>query len=309
MLGRVVRNGRVEAVHKGSVAIVDSSGAVIASHGDIASEYFIRSSAKPFQALVSQRFGADVHGEQLAVAGASHSGMPQHIDIIEQMLDEVGLSDADLQTPEGWPSNAGARDSYVRAGAGAPRRIWYNCSGKHAAMLRACVASGLPTDTYLEPTHPLQQSMAAMVRDVLGEDLGPAGIDGCGAPVIPTSTRGLATAYAKFATWDEMGEIYDAYRDHPVLIGDEGKIDGILNVSLGTAAKVGAEACLGVAFRDLGIGVGIKVADGGERARGAAMVGVLDYLGLLTTELESQLLEPTLGGGKVVGRIEPMLSL
>ena len=176
-------------------------------------------------------------------------------------------------------------------------------------MLRACVASGLPTDTYLEPTHPLQQSMAAMVRDVLGEDLGPAGIDGCGAPVIPTSTRGLATAYAKFATWDEMGEIYDAYRDHPVLIGDEGKIDGILNVSLGTAAKVGAEACLGVAFRDLGIGVGIKVADGGERARGAAMVGVLDYLGLLTTELESQLLEPTLGGGKVVGRIEPMLSL
>jgi L-asparaginase II len=309
VLARVVRNGRVEAVHDGSVAIVDSLGAVLASHGDISNGYFIRSSAKPFQALVSQRFGADVSGEQLALAGSSHSAMPQHIAVIEQMLAEVELSPADLQTPEDWPSNAEARDAYVRAGAKGPRRIWHNCSGKHAAMLRACVASDLPTENYLDPDHPLQQSMAQMLRDVLGEDLGPAGIDGCGAPVIATSTRGLATAYAKFATWDAMEEIYDAYRDHPVLIGDEGKIDGVLNASLGTAAKVGAEACLGVAFRDLGIGVGVKVADGGERARGAAMVGVLDYLGLLTPELEGLLLEPTLGGGAAVGRIEPMLSL
>jgi len=39
VLGRVVRDGRVEAVHDGSVAIVDGSGAVVASHGDIASGY------------------------------------------------------------------------------------------------------------------------------------------------------------------------------------------------------------------------------------------------------------------------------
>ena len=36
-----------------------------------------------------------------------------------------------------------------------------NCSGKHAAMLSACVAAGWPTAGYLERDHPLQQAIEA----------------------------------------------------------------------------------------------------------------------------------------------------
>ncbi len=309
MLGQLVRSGRVEVIHTGSVAVVDAGGTLLASHGDIKRAYFIRSAAKPFQVRTMQKFGAELHDAQLAVAGSSHSAMPQHVALIEEMLAQDGLSEDDLKTPVEWPNNLPARDKYVREGAVAPRKIWYNCSGKHAGLLRACVASDLPTETYLDPAHRLQIAVTADLREALGENLGDVGVDGCGAPAVPTSTKALATAFAKLSSDPDMGEIYSAYQQYPVLIGDVGRVDGRLNAHVGTAAKIGADGCLGVGFKDLGIGVGVKVDDGNERGLAPAMVGVLRYLGLLTPELENLLLPPVMGGGERVGYTESTLQL
>ena len=50
-------------------------------------------------------------------------------------------------------------------------------------MLAACVASGWPIQTYLEPSHPLQQLVMRTVEELSGESVAHTAIDGCGAPV------------------------------------------------------------------------------------------------------------------------------
>ena len=74
MLAQVVRSGVVESTHDGAVAAVRSDGSLVSADGDIDRRFLIRSSAKPFQVRVAQRYGADLSPEQMAVGAASHGG-------------------------------------------------------------------------------------------------------------------------------------------------------------------------------------------------------------------------------------------
>ena len=67
-----------------------------------------------------------------------------------------------------------------------------NCSGKHAAMLSACVAAGWPTEGYLDRDHPLQQAIEARLGEAAGEPVTAVVVDGCGAPQHALSLTGLA---------------------------------------------------------------------------------------------------------------------
>ncbi|NIM06748.1 MAG: asparaginase, partial [Armatimonadetes bacterium] len=51
ILVKVYRNGTVESVHQGAVAVVDDAGKLLFRAGDPDFVTFLRSSAKPFQAL------------------------------------------------------------------------------------------------------------------------------------------------------------------------------------------------------------------------------------------------------------------
>ncbi len=302
-LVRVVRSGRAEAFHRVSVAVLRPQGEVVAAAGDCDTPFFARSALKPFQAQVALRFGADLAGADLALACASHGGFPQQLAIVEGILADGGLSESDLATPHAWPSAALARDAAVRAGADVPRRIFHTCSGKHAAMLRACRSSGLPTDTYLSPGHPLQAAIAQEVRTLTGEEVGLPGIEGCGAPVFAMTVVGLAKAFAALATDPERAVVRDTMRDHPDLIGEPGRVDGVVGTALGGAAKIGAEGALGLAVD--GLGIAIKVWDGGARALEPLVASVLDRLGMLTPALAGQLESPVAGGGRTVGWLVP----
>ena len=91
-----------------------------------------------------------------------------------------------------------------RATSGRHRRTpgrtasWHNCSGKHAAMLAATVASGWDPARYLDPAHPLQARITDSIRDVAGP-VDPIGVDGCGAPVFATTARGMGRAFARLS--------------------------------------------------------------------------------------------------------------
>src|SRR5437870_1798144 len=75
-----IRGGVVEAVDVVHVAVVDSTGGLVARTGDPELVTFWRSAAKPFQALplledgAAARFG--LTSEELALACASHSSEP-----------------------------------------------------------------------------------------------------------------------------------------------------------------------------------------------------------------------------------------
>ncbi len=162
-LAVVERSGFVESRHVGSAVVIAPDGAVVQRLGSPESPVFPRSSLKPFQALAVLNAGVPLREEQAALATASHSGTPRHASVVRAMLASAALSEEALQCPADWPLDRRARDEAVAAGLG-PSRVFMNCSGKHAAMLLACVANGWPASD-ATPAKTLQERRAALLRE------------------------------------------------------------------------------------------------------------------------------------------------
>lgn len=162
-LAVVERQGTVESVHLGTVAVHHPNGTVT-GRGDPDVVFLPRSALKPVQAVAMLRAGLDLDGELLALACASHSGEPGHVDGVRRILAGAGLDETDLDNTPDLPLGAAAAAD-ARAAGTSPSPVLQNCSGKHAGMLAACVAAGWPTAGYRDPAHPLQR----LVRDTVAE--------------------------------------------------------------------------------------------------------------------------------------------
>src|ERR1043166_422001 len=111
------RGSIVEAVHHVSVAVSDARGRLVASAGDADAVTWWRSAAKPFQALpllldgAAERFA--VSDEELALACASHSSEPRHLEVVSRWMERLGLTDQDLACrpapPRGRPRSRSRR--------------------------------------------------------------------------------------------------------------------------------------------------------------------------------------------------------
>jgi L-asparaginase II len=302
-----VRSGVVEAYHEVTVVAVDAAGRVLESDGPNGDRvFFLRSAAKPFQAAIAQRWGAGLGPEQTAVACGSHGAQPVHITYVRAMLSEVGLGEDSLLCPAVRPMSIGADRRLAGSGESAGRRIYNNCSGKHAAMLRACVARGWPLD-YTDPSHPLQVETIGYVSRVTDGRGEPVGVDGCGVPTIRASTFGLARAYARLAVDPELADVADAMNRFASLTADGDRGEARLARWAGGAAKGGAMGCLGFAH-PTGVGIAAKSWGGRIEPAVVAVIAVLRRLGLLSEHPGEALAEvgepPVLGGGKPVGRLE-----
>jgi len=301
----VVRSGLIEARHDVSVVAATPDGGV-ASLGESGGRFFLRSAAKPFQAAISQEAGAALGTEQLAVACGSHGGQPVHIAHVRRMLDEVGLDESHLLCPPVRPSSIGADRRLAAAGDIEQRSIFHNCSGKHAAMLRACVAQGWPLE-YTDAGHPLQKRTLAFVEEMIGSDLTPVGIDGCGVPTFRSTVAGLATGFAKVASDPRMEEVADAMYRYSSLTADGERGDARL-ARWGTATvKIGAMGCIGVAHQS-GVGIAAKCWSGQFEVAVMAVIEMLRHLGLISEYPLQALADvanpPVLGGGVPVGAYE-----
>lgn len=292
--------------------MVASDGSLIAHHGDIDRPFFIRSSAKPFQAFVSQQSGADLDTLELAVACASHRGFPVHSALVATMLDRAGLDETHLGCPPAWPLGSAAARAVQQTGAGEMRPIWHNCSGKHAGFLRACVASSWPVESYLDPSHPLQRMVIEFVSELGNHRVEPVGVDGCGAPVLRTTVRAMGTMFARLATDFDLSNVFTAMHRYPALVAANGQGDTEMAVATNAVAKGGAAGCVGVAVAER-FGIAAKSWDGLGQVAYLAVASALEQLGVLSATagaaLEPVLHPPVLGGGKPVGRFEPRFEL
>ena len=183
----VWRGDHIESVHRGRYVVCDAQGETLYSLGDPEGYVYLRSAAKPFQALPLVFSGAadelGIAGEELAVACASHSGEPRHLAAVRSILRKAGLSDNDLQNGTHPPLYAPAAAALARSGE-EPKAIHGNCSGKHAGMLAVCVHEGWETGSYRDPSHPLQRWILEVVARFcsLRSDEIVLGSDGCGVP-------------------------------------------------------------------------------------------------------------------------------
>ncbi|HEU4514415.1 MAG TPA: asparaginase [Nocardioidaceae bacterium] len=310
VVAEIVRSGFVEGHHHGSVVALEADGSVAWSVGEVESQILPRSSNKPIQALGMLRAGLDLDGALLALACASHSGEPFHLEGAREILVKAGLDEAALQTPPDYPLDDEARDQLLREG-GAKTSIHMNCSGKHAAMLATCVANGWDTSTYLAPDHPLQVSIRKTFAEVTGEDVEKVAVDGCGAPLLSTSLTGLATAFRRLSLAGEGPErrIADAIRQHPEYVSGTRRDEArLLKAIPGAIAKAGAEGVYAVGLPD-GRTVALKVDDGAARARPVVMahalarLGASDMSGVDAAAVARTGHAPLLGGGRPVGEV------
>jgi L-asparaginase II len=314
VVAELVRSGFVEGHHHGSVVALDRDGAVDWAVGSTDQPVLPRSSNKPLQALAMVRLGLDLPPELLALACASHSGEPFHLDGVRRILADAGLSEADLRTPPDFPLEDAEWHAVVAAG-GKRTSLQMNCSGKHAAMLATCVVNGWDTATYLDPEHPVQLGIRATVEELTGEPVAVVAVDGCGAPLLSTSLVGLATAFRHLAVADDGPErsVADAIRTHPAWVSGTRRDEcALLTAIPGAIGKAGAEACYVVALPD-GRAFALKVDDGGARARPVVMAAALQRSGVdQEPGVDGDAVRrtgdsPLLGGGARVGEIRAVL--
>ena len=299
LLAEVVRAGVVESVHNGHLALINSDGSLRASVGDIQAPMYPRSSIKSFQAAAMVRNGLKLSPRQLAIVCASHSGAPEHFEVVESILSGAGLSVEDLLNTPDVPLGRAEKAAW---GGNAPSRLAQGCSGKHAGMLATCVVNGWDTKTYLDPEHPLQIAIRQEIQTLIGNAVFSTTIDGCGAPLFVISTHNFAigTHTMRVSQDPVYQEVVAACLAHPDMVAGKGRLTTtLMNQIPGLFVKDGAEAVELLSLAD-GRACIFKVSDGSDRAFPAIVKAVLRAWDI-DAEIDPVLVR---GGSQVTGEIQ-----
>jgi L-asparaginase II len=286
--------------------VLDAAGSVTFAAGAVDRPILPRSSNKPVQATALLAAGwVPRSSEELAIGAASHNGEDGHRSLAAAMLSAAGLGPDDLGCPPALPSHEATRAGWLVEGR-EPDRLAMNCSGKHAAMLSACVAAGWPTAGYLERDHPLQVAIEARLAEAAGEPVTAVVVDGCGAPQHALSLTGLARGVLSLVeapAGSPERSVADAMRAHPWLVAGTGREDAELMGAIpGLLVKGGADGVHVAALPGRGA-VALKLDDGGDRGRTPALAAGLRFLGVPDDVLAPWLLTPVAGGDGVVGQV------
>ena len=295
VLAEVTRNGVVESVHAGHLVLLNADGSILFQMGNPTLDIYSRSSLKSIQASAMVRAGLDIEPRLLALVCASHAGTPMHQQGAQAILAKVGLDEHSLRCILDRPL-----DEELRRTSN-PTRLAMNCSGKHAGMLATCVLNGWPTETYLDPSHPLQMLIKAEVETMSGEEVTLTSVDGCGAPLFLFSLLGLARAIRNLTiSADPVHQsVAQACRDFPEMVSGPGRLGTRLMQNVpGLFMKEGAEAVNVVSLPD-GRTLAIKISDGNARAMSAITAAALAKFGIDAHEIPVN----TLGAGLPVGTI------
>jgi L-asparaginase II len=274
----------VESVHIGSIAIVDSNGKMIAKYGDPDLVAFLRSSAKPFQALpFVERGGVEHYGytaRELALSCASHEGARIHLEAVKELQAKVGIQENDLQCGGHLPGDPEMLREFINQNI-KPTHNVNNCSGKHTTMLAHAKMRGLPLENYLEINHPIQQDILTALSEMagIGREKVELGTDGCSAPNFAIPLYNAALGMARFCDPHALDEpraaackrIISAMTAHPEMISNHGEFDcEMMKAGAGKiVTKRGAEGfqIVGVLPHAIekdspGLGIAFKVLDG-----------------------------------------------
>lgn len=303
-LVELARGGLTESVHRGAVVVCRPDGARIQGLGHPAMPTFLRSTAKPLQALPVLTSGAaqqyNFTSAELACMCGSLNGEDFQVDAVKSILAKANMSPALLDCGVHRPSHRPTAQALAQRGQ-KPQAVHNNCAGKHAAMLALCAHLGLDPQGYTQPDHPVQRLILETVARMCSypaEQIG-VGIDGCGVPVFRLPLVSLAGAYARLAAPQEAGlepelaaaaqALVAACLAHPEMIAGSGRLcTRVMRAAPGRVlAKTGAEGSYALALPGLGLGIALQIEDGGMRALPPAVTRVLHEMGIL----EQQALE------------------
>lgn len=322
-LAEVWRGPIVESVHFGAAAVANDAGEILHGWGDPSVVTYPRSSLKPIQAIALVETGAaDALGlteRHISLSSASHRGEDIHTDLVEEWLGRLDLGEDALACGPDLPRDLHLLTAAIRAGK-EKSRLFHNCSGKHCGFLTVAKHMGWPIDGYNALSHPTQTLYLETLSEFIGRDAAalPMGVDGCTLPAPALSVGDTAVAMARFASGrvsspkraEAVRTIRQAIRRYPqYMSGTDQPADLVARATDGAVLlKTGAEGFLIALLPEQGLGVALKMADGGARARVLALLHLLRHLGLLDARAARELaglMEPVVhdSAGTPVGRI------
>ena len=325
VLVEVTRGDTVESFHRGAFIAFDGDGTVLASGGDIERPVFPRSAVKLIQALPLIESGAadalQLSEAELALAAASHSGEPGHVETAAAILGKARLADSDLECGSHWPMDKGASSRLFCEGS-EPNALHNNCSGKHAGFLCVCQREGWQTSGYVGPDHPMQAALREAMKDLTGAAHGPENmaIDGCAIPTYAISLASMARGMSRLATGAKLGpqraaaakRLMKAAMAEPWYVaGSERACTVMMQAGAGRIyVKTGAEGVYCGALPELGVGFALKCDDGTTRASEAMTAALIAKLlpsdDPLADSLSAMAQTPVLTRkGSAVGEIRP----
>jgi L-asparaginase II len=313
----LTRGGTLESLHFGAIAVVKATGDLVAWYGNPHAVTFLRSSAKPFQALPFIEHGGqatyNLTPREIALICASHSGTDQQVAVVEAIQVKTGVAESDLLCGVHFPYDEPTAEA-LRERNEQPTPNRHNCSGKHTGMLAFTHmleqedefdAENLP---YIDPRHPIQReilkTLAEMCRMPVSEVK--LGTDGCSAPNFAVPLERAALAYARLSD-PVAGQVRPQNRAaacrtitssmmfNPDMVAGPGRFDTrLMEVGQGKiVAKGGAEGyqAIGLLPGAMGanspaLGIALKISDGDlkSRARSAVTLEVLHQLGALSSK-------------------------
>ena len=327
-LAAASRGDFVESIHRGHLVVLDGDGNTILSLGDPDTITFIRSAAKPFQLMpcitsgAADRFGFS--DAEIALACASHSGEPAHVETAAKMLEKSGLSESDLRCGHHFPFDEKRTGEMMRDGE-TPTQLHNNCSGKHSAMLAYAKHIGADLASYEDPTHPIQLEILKTVSLFTGvaERNIKVATDGCSAPNYALPLRAMAKSFLNLVfpltefdeeTREGCRRIITAMMNHPELIGGTERLDTlVMRAAPGKViCKVGAEGVwlcgvLPSPRWPRGLGIAMKIEDGDDkRARPVVGIELMRKLGVIRAEdlATYSPLDIKTRKGQTVGKVE-----
>ncbi|WP_136608977.1 asparaginase [Paenibacillus dokdonensis] len=328
VLVKEYRAGIMECAHYGHICIVNDQGEIAAAAGNPDFVTFTRSAAKPLQAISAIRGGIVSHyglsEKEIAIMTASHLAQPDHVEVLESIMQKTGLSEMELICAPSFPLNEESKEDVLRHN-GSKRRLYHNCSGKHLGVLAYCKMKGYPLEGYAEPEHPVQQEIIEIMSMMCGIETQQIrlGTDGCGFPVFALPLSAMAAAYAKLAcpdlivdkpTREAVKTITQAMNRYPEMVGGSGRVDSLILQDPNIVAKGGFKGVYCFGLKKERLGIAFKVLDGSEEEWGWIVESILVQIGYSNRPLIEQMKESFThdiynDAGKHVGYAETVFQL
>lgn len=324
IVAEVLRNQRIESVHRGHIAVVEPDGTPVAGLGNPELKTYMRSAAKPFQVMpflespAGNRYGFTE--AELALIMASHNGEPIHVQTVAGMLQKLGLNETHLQCGFHLPLHEESARAHIRQQS--PHSPLYNnCSGKHTGMLALAKYNQWPLQTYLQPDHPVQVRIKETISRFSGLKIESieTGVDGCSAPVFYLPVASMARMYANLAAEKTATakRVFAIMTRHPQMVAGTGRFDTeFMQVLKGLmVSKVGAEGVRCATIKSARpLGIALKIEDGNKRVSAAVLLEVLRQTDLISKRQLQQLhthYRPVIRNcaGREVGEIRPVFKL
>lgn len=319
------RGNAIECRYRGAVCVVEASGKVFSTFGDVQRPVFPRSAIKFIQAIPFVESGAidayELDDRHIALSCASHNGEPIHAGLANDWLEKIGCSHDDLECGAELPMHQGTQFELMTQGRG-PQRVHHNCSGKHLGFLSTCKVHNDQIHNYRLYNHAAQKRWFDIMEGLSNTRITQLawGYDGCAVPTIAMPLQRIALALARFGDVSHFGgerrdaveRIHAALAAHPYMVAGKERLCTALMEQLAPSIliKVGAAGVYTAVIPEHRLGIALKIDDGSDAAARVALGAVLNMLGVLPSGQAHTLGEyfmPTLTNsrGESIGRIEP----